>query len=436
MHIQETTQIKYRRKSAIERCSQSALSGYLYKEKSGKCFRIERHRIEMVRLWPDPIAVQKTFRQPHWHRFVPDISIPHVDIRKRIDELSGPFVLEGRQYLLPIATKAEIESRPKEIEFLKFCLTVPEHIREAIKSFQDRQYQMLQLIWHCGPPALDLIKANPALSYMLAANRFFHRPKSRKPLRSARLLLSSQIKQKDMMGWLGFPPTNQVKNILRGIIHKAINVPSLLQLRQRISDHPELLKTLSHLERINAGVMRIVNDPELFRCVSEKFLKEISCSASDDALHQTAFVLKKIMGTFRFINLEKNRYPTIKSFQQIQKIQEDLHEKIYRFLNRREGIVFPSPPVEGTDTIIPLTSIKDLLSEGFQQQNCAARLIDDVALRNQIYIYRVVEPERCTVSLRKNNEGWQIDELEKAGNQPVSEYTEKVIKLWLVTHQI
>ena len=410
--------------------------GYLYKEKAGKRFRIGSHGIEMVRLWPEPIAVQKTLRQPYWQHFKPDISIPHADIKKRIDELSGPFVLEGRQYLLPIATKAEIKSRPNEIQFLKFCLTVPEHIRTAVKPFHDRQFQMLQFIWHCGLPALDLVKCNPALSYMLAANRLFHRPKSRKPLRSARLLLSPQVKQKDMIEWLGFPPTNQVRNILRSIIHKAINVPSLLQLRQRISDYPELLKILSHLDRINAGVMRIVNDPELLRGVSEKFLNEVSYSASDDAFHQTAYALKKIMGTFRFINLEKNRYPIINSFQQIQKIQEGLHEKIYRFLNGREEIVFPSPPVEGTDTIIALTSVKDLLSEGFQQQNCAARFIDSIALGNQFYVYRVLEPERCTVSLRKNKDEWQIDELEKAGNQPVSEYTEKVIKLWLVTHQL
>jgi len=163
---------------------------------------------------------------------------------------------------------------------LKWYSSIPEHIRPAVKLFPSRQFHLLLFAWQCGQAALYLEIDNPALSYMLASNWLFHQPKARNPLRSARLLLELYKKQKDILEWLMFPATNKVRNIIRRIDNGAININSLVHLRQSSLDRPDTLKVLSHLDSINADILRIVTDQNLHKSVTETFIEDISIGAA------------------------------------------------------------------------------------------------------------------------------------------------------------
>jgi hypothetical protein len=91
----------------------------------------------------------------------------------------------------------------------------------------------------------------------------------------------------------------------------------------------------------------------------------------------------------------------IAQFRSIPEL-ETRHDRLVRLLNRSElqnpenKADFPDPPLEGTDTIIPLASPSLLTEEGRLQNHCAAILADEIYL-GVMYVYRPLAPERACV---------------------------------------
>ncbi|RJP47880.1 MAG: hypothetical protein C4548_00105 [Desulfobacteraceae bacterium] len=407
----------------------------IFCQESGKRFKFSHEAIEVVALWPNPSGWEKTKKNPNWRYFRPSISIPTCNnYDYEINRLSSQPMFIDDQYLLPLETQAEKNIRLKEINQLKWCSHIPENIRSVVRLFPSHQFHLLSFIAYCGKQALDLVISNPALSYMLALNWVFHKPSVKNPLNSAHDLLMPYKNQKNIQEWLNFPPTNAVRNILCNIVHDAINVSGLLSL-QKIINRPDILKILSHLERINASILRIVADSDSLKLVTANFLEDICNDRRDDRVPYTAYFLRKFIDTFKLIKLDRKKYPVVDSHTTLIEISRYLDEKVQKNLDQKIDLPFPDPPIERTETIIPLTSGLDLINEGYQQNNCVAQYINNVAIQKQFYIYKILSPERCTLSLKKKNDAWEVDELKKAGNQPVSEATEKIVNFWVASHQ-
>jgi hypothetical protein len=90
---------------------------------------------------------------------------------------------------------------------------------------------------------------------------------------------------------------------------------------------------------------------------------------------------------------------------------------------------FPAPPIpvpRHTQTgihIEPIRTPKDLLDEGREQQNCVFGYADEI-LSGHVYVYRLLHPERATVSIIPGNEGgWVIEQCLLAQNRPVKRMT-------------
>ena len=113
----------------------------------------------------------------------------------------------------------------------------------------------------------------------------------------------------------------------------------------------------------------------------------------------------------------------------------ELHDSLVDELNRAGisniDVSFPPPPVKGTETIVPITTARALLEEGRVQHNCIAAYIEQVAVRQQVYVYKVLWPERCTLSLRRCGKTWFLSELMLACNQLPSNGTRRVVQRWL-----
>ena len=70
------------------------------------------------------------------------------------------------------------------------------------------------------------------------------------------------------------------------------------------------------------------------------------------------------------------------------------------------------------------------------QGNCVASYASRVREGNT-YIYRVLHPERATLSLVRRSpfSDWEIDELERRYNTDVSEETEDFVQAWVERHR-
>jgi hypothetical protein len=82
---------------------------------------------------------------------------------------------------------------------------------------------------------------------------------------------------------------------------------------------------------------------------------------------------------------------------------------------------------------VPICSGRELAEEGRLQSNCVASYWERIAIRQRAYIYRVLAPERCTLSLTRVGERWVQSELLRACNRPASEATRRAVAAWLAS---
>ena len=74
--------------------------------------------------------------------------------------------------------------------------------------------------------------------------------------------------------------------------------------------------------------------------------------------------------------------------------------------------------------------------EGRAQSNCVETYAERVQGRHT-FIYRVLRPERATLSLVRGPDGdWQIGELQRRGNSGISDLTRRMVQCWLDEHAL
>ena len=91
--------------------------------------------------------------------------------------------------------------------------------------------------------------------------------------------------------------------------------------------------------------------------------------------------------------------------------------------------IFPEPPLQGNEIVVPITGEEELRAEGQHMEHCVAIYAEEVAGRNY-YIYKVLAPERATLSVRRTVGGWVLSELRGRGNAKLSKQTQKRVLDW------
>lgn len=411
----------------------TATNGTVFHEESRKLYIFRSESIEVMRAWPNPIAWKKTHSYPRWVYFRPEYTFPSGKLESKIRRLSAAYEIRG-QLLLPFFKPKEEVERIIELNWVRWFTTVPMEIRNILSRFRDRQWYLLVLLARCGPAAMDLVRSNPALAYALASNWVFHKPPVKKPLRSVRALLNVGKNQRDILAWLGFPHRESHRKLLMKINPIALTITSLLYLRKSMEDECTM-KALRHLDQLNTGVIRIATDPHLLSHVTPTFLQEISALKKENRNAKTAHVLMDSIRMFQCIMPEYRKFPMVRSLGKLNEIHESLlHDLKLVIKGGVINIPFPKPPVEGTEHIIPITNSRDLVEEGRIQKNCVASYLEDIIIDRSVYIYRVLSPERCTLSLERKDTGLVIDQLKQSCNKPASFQTHQQVRKWLMSH--
>lgn len=113
-----------------------------------------------------------------------------------------------------------------------------------------------------------------------------------------------------------------------------------------------------------------------------------------------------------------------------------MHEALVDEMERLEKTVaaapLPPPPFPGNEQFIPLRTETDLLREGREQRSCLGSYADRVR-RRRAYVYRVLHPERATLSIVPLRGTWRIGELKRKFNRPVSKRTLAAARAWLAS---
>ena len=122
------------------------------------------------------------------------------------------------------------------------------------------------------------------------------------------------------------------------------------------------------------------------------------------------------------------------NFPTMADIQKRHNEILKKYLEQTEvlsTLVFPGPPLSGTQAIIPITDPIMLFHESIDQNHCVYSYLDRI-LAGQYFVYQVKGVERATLGVTiESNGAIELDQLLAASNSRASRPTFEVVDHWL-----
>ncbi|MEQ2009114.1 MAG: PcfJ domain-containing protein, partial [Limisphaerales bacterium] len=318
--------------------------------------------------------------------------------------------------------------------FRLFRQSLPPPLALATERFPARQWAVLRMVQE-REEALDVLEQNPVLGFCTANLARFRNLSGNLGQQAAEL---SRRPQRDVLGWLGFPDSQAWVNLFRKILPETVTVERMLALREVAGDE-DMAKRLAHVPTINTGVLELTCQPRLLSLITPTLLAEIA-SAEEERLRGAAVhLLADLVDTLRRMN-EPPQFGGIRTLAGLRERGQEINAAYQRHMLMREQVYrtlrFPPPPIAGTDLIVPLTKPGQLLEEGRRQHNCVGNYGERVAA-GKVFIYRVLKPDRATLSLRPAANGeWEIEQLLRACNKPVSLATANLVQRWLAQESV
>jgi hypothetical protein len=274
------------------------------------------------------------------------------------------------------------------------------------------------------------LESNPALAFAVACGADLCDPKSRTTYRDS-LFLQAYHSQHKVLARLGFPPTERVRHILRKVQPRAVSVARLRQLRLSLED-ADVADRLAHVSQINNAVLTMVENRTIIH-VEPAVLERVGCDDGDGGGGNAALKLAEAVRLWGLVR-PTTPVPQFHRLERIHDVHSELREDAEKLAGARED-EFPPPPVPGTSTIVPIRTKAVLIEEGRRQKNCAADYAKPIT-NGKMAIYRVLSPERCTLSLRVSRGRWVFDQLKASCNAAVSPATERIVVEWLASSPI
>jgi hypothetical protein len=389
-----------------------------FRFKDNKLYAFSEGGVMILEAWPTLKAIRKE-GDDEWEEFDPRFRVvkPYRPQKaKRVPQLELAFDH------IPIKPTLSDQRRRA---FDGFRFSMPKPAAAAVEKFQNRQWGILRLV-RLSEGAIELARLNPALAFALGNFKPFREKFT--TMEGAAAI--SKRRQRDIAEALGFPGTEAAAKILAKISAESVAVDILLQLREALR-RDVTLKPLSHMKKLNAGVLALATNPSLLESSTPALLAEVAESATEKYQARAAEMLSDTLEMLAAIDPSAGR-PKIQSLARLHAMHTEVSMK---FLTLRPGgsvgTKLPSPPLRGTRDITPILTSAALVAEGEEQNNCVAAYAERVR-RRTTFIYRVLRPERATLSIVKGEDGdWRIDELEARGNTRVSAITRQAVESWL-----
>jgi len=91
---------------------------------------------------------------------------------------------------------------------------------------------------------------------------------------------------------------------------------------------------------------------------------------------------------------------------------------------------YPKPPIAPVEGIQPLSSWLELLEEGATMRHCVGSY-DMAVAWGEVFIYRMISPERLTISLEHRNDAWVVGEVRASCNANPSPAALERVRRWV-----
>ncbi len=313
-----------------------------------------------------------------------------------------------------------------------FLATLPEPLTIATQSIFLNQIPLLH--WAANSHlAMQLICANPVLSWILID----HFQSNEIDFHKADQLLLRPMPE--LLSMASGVRTKSAVHLLKKTRLRRGRKNDLAMIKQGIVDE-EIRHCLTHLDIIPAPLFAALSQaPVLIGCGFLPELAENMLEVSSDVLDESNQVSRLLEDTIRIGG--QLRIPeaeaTARRCRSIAQLRR-LHDRWTQRYNARglalrqligERFSFPPPPIPGCADITPIRTQDALTEEGRTMEHCVGSYAGMVALGSR-YIYRVLRPERGTLSLEMDSEGIRIGEFNLAGNEEPSDASWHRVNDW------
>jgi hypothetical protein len=400
--------------------------GFRFKE--GKLYIFTEAGVYLLEGWPMLRAVRKV-DEGRWEQFVPSFRVVRPYRPKKKPAPSAQLELA----LGPIATlPPDSLAAQRKRAFDAFRFSLPRPVAARAEKFHSHQWAMLRL-FQARAETLELAEQNPALCFALANFNAFDTFGRRLSL--AQAVETSMRRQRDIAGALGFPPTDGAARILGKLAPESASMEVLQPMRMTLAQG-DVAKTLAHLPRLNAGVVAIACDAETRAASTAKLLDEVAAMPTEKYRAATAELMRDTLRMFFALHPRRGT-PKFQSLARLREVHDEVStEFLQREATAPESFHLPRPPLRGTPDIVPIETVEVLAEEGRLQNNCVATYAQRI-LRRHTFIYRVLKPQRATLSIVRGPDGdWEIDELEARSNMPATDATWRFVEAWLDEHAL
>lgn len=315
----------------------------------------------------------------------------------------------------------------RRIEAARFLVqSWPAEHRHWVRRFPSAHGPLLLLLNQAPQPALDLLQSNPALAFLLATQT--------PPTEWAQLL---PLKRKQLAARFGFTPTNHSVRLLAKLQPESIHASLFPALRQA-SQTPGADQALSHLTQINPAVLTATTSPDWLQRFNHSSLQHLT------RLRPTADpkeLAEKLDHLARDARERRLPLPAVRTLRDIDTAlrppppppRQPRPPRPIRPRQTRNRRPFPAPPLNGTESILPLRSQQALAEESAHMEHCIgtngsyARQIED----GRLFAYRILAPQRLSLTIRLRAGRWHIDELKGLRNCAPLPHARQAVEAWL-----
>jgi hypothetical protein len=280
----------------------------------------------------------------------------------------------------------------------------PWALRQIGRLRPSQQWSLLGFLNRGGAAAGELAESNLALAHLVATRV---RPEQTSAVLARR--------QRDVLELLDLPATRSSVRVLRRVVDREIDVP-LLDIAMRWLGDPRGRRYLAHASRIGAA-LRLLPEPGGPGWLAPAAVHDTLALTDPDSLAR--------LSECRFLVAELAQL----GFEPPGRLHSlaDLEGWLARLRRRHQqaGLSgasepLPEPPFPGIPgRIEPIRSGQELLDEGTEMAHCVFDYYRD-GMAGRIAFYRVLAPERCTLSLVRRKQGWQLQMLKRRANREPS----------------
>lgn len=389
------------------------MSGAAFRFKEGKLLIFDEETVCVIESWPSLKALRKENRG-RWEAYEPIFPLVFAAD-------ANPLIQEADQ--VPETFQLAYQRRAS---FRAFRSSLPESAKSACEGIPARQWMMLRLM-QSSEASAELAYSNQGLAFALSHPWFF---RERYSTHEGAAIVAKR-RRKEIADWLGFPPTDAAANMLSRLVSGSITVQTLKKLRS-LSASPSESKMLLHLKRINAGVVAMLSDPALGSALSMNLLAEVGESSAEDGEPRAAGLLSQILTMSEALD---RREPHPSSLGKLEALHFEISIVYLKKYPPGDGPL-PQPPLADSQTIKAIRSIGELVTEGREQNHCAATYVESIRA-GRVFIYKVIQPERATLSIVRSPSGeWALQQLRGHSNVPVKMATLAHVKKWIENRPI